>query len=65
MSEKTVISCDSDDCCHEYEHHGGDFVLSDLMGWLYDQENEFHYCPSCVQTIRREFDDEGREYEIL
>lgn len=65
MSEKTVISCDISSCCEEYEHRGGDFLLADLSGWIYDQENEFHYCPNCAQGVMDDLDDAGRDYSVL
>ena len=55
MTEKTVISCDGGNCDSgsEHEHYGGDFMICDItdIGWSYDADNEFHYCPSCVKKM--------------
>ena len=53
MSEKTVIECDAVDCCAEREFIGGGFLISDITdaGWVYDPENETHYCVSCKPAV--------------
>lgn len=53
MSEKTVISCDALDCCNEYEHIGGDFLIDNIINenWLYVPEHETHYCGDCKTVI--------------
>jgi hypothetical protein len=65
MSERTVISCDASGCCNEHEEFGGGFILGDIKGWIYCQESETHYCPSCIELVRPELDEDGVEYEII
>ena len=33
--------------------------LSDLKkeGWIYDEENDTHYCPDCIADIRADIDN--------
>lgn len=65
MSEKTVISCDAIDCIYEYEHDGGDFLLGDIKGWLYDEINEMHYCPNCTAIIVKNGEIEDMQSAII
>lgn len=52
MSMKILISCDGNGCGEDYESFSPDFDVDEIieLGW-HDSENDFHYCPSCVQKM--------------
>jgi hypothetical protein len=64
MTEKTVITCDALNCCNEYEHTGGDFMICDITGkgWVYVPGSETHYCKDCGPEIIKELKRDNIEY---
>ena len=49
MTKKIIIRCDG--CACDSELEGG---LRDAVhvNWACDEENEFHYCPTCVKAMK-------------
>ena len=63
MSVFTIVKCDGNKCHTEITFDYGYFDMGDLpdINWSHDADNEFYYCPSCVEKMIKS--GELSEYE--
>lgn len=53
MGIRTKVVCDGDGCDASVEFSDIAFELGDLptIDWICDIDNEFYYCPTCVELL--------------